>query len=76
MHAFLTESDDAVVGSSAMFECVGAFDANRARQARCAKKNLYGKESKMLYTGFVAADADVEVVSKGTSCCSWRPCKT
>lgn len=36
VYAFLTDSDDAVVGSSAMFECVGAFDADHARQARFA----------------------------------------
>eukprot|EP00903_Cladosiphon_okamuranus_P012671 g11851.t1 len=38
VYAFLTESDDAVVGSSAMFECIGAFDANQARQARCRRE--------------------------------------
>lgn len=41
VYAFLTESDDAVVGSSAMFECVGAFDANQARQARFVNNCLY-----------------------------------
>lgn len=46
MYAFLTESDDAVVGSSAMFECVGAFDANQARQARFANTYFQGNDRK------------------------------
>lgn len=36
VHAFLTESNNAVVGSTAMFECVSTFDADGARRARCA----------------------------------------
>lgn len=36
VYAFLTESNNAVVGSSAAFECVGTFDADGARRARCA----------------------------------------
>ncbi|CAM9469568.1 unnamed protein product, partial [Scytosiphon promiscuus] len=34
VHAFLTESDDAVVGSTAMFECTSGFDAENAIRAR------------------------------------------
>ena len=34
VHAFLTESSDAVVGSSAMFECVNVFETDQASRAR------------------------------------------
>lgn len=35
VHAFLAESKDAVAGSTGMFQCIFAFDAELARRKRC-----------------------------------------
>lgn len=71
MHAFLVESDDAVAGSSPMFECVIAFDVNRARLNRYVHLHLphhvaWGRADKesCLVGGWDGASA---VRSKGTA---------
>lgn len=35
VHAFLSESNDAVAGSTGMFECVMTFEVDLARRSRC-----------------------------------------
>lgn len=40
VHAFLSESKDAVGGSAAMFECLMAFGADQAERNRCVRTEV------------------------------------